>query len=151
MISDDDLISILEFTNSVLEHGGLDLTASIESTEDGPKIQIRGDDVALLLGHNAELLDALEYLGNRVLNRSSGDEARLSFDSGTYRARREKELRLMAEKAAEKVRSTRVPFSFDPMNANERRIIHVSLSQDPSVRTESRGDGENRKLIIYPA
>jgi len=150
-MSEDDLGSVVEFTNSVLEHGGLDLTATVESGEDGPRLQIRGDDVALLLGHNAELLDALEYLGNRVLNRLSGEEGRLSFDSGTYRARRERELRLMAEKAAEKVRSTRVPFSFDPMNANERRIIHLSLSQDPSVRTESRGDGDNRKLIIYPA
>ena len=150
-MSQDDLSSIVEFTNQVLKSSRLDLTATAESGEEGPRVHVSGDDVPLLLGHNAELLDALEYLGNRILARTSGEDGRIVFDSGNYRARREKELRLMAEKAAEKVRSTRLPFSFDPMTANERRIIHLTLAQDATVRTESRGDGENRKLIIYPA
>jgi len=150
-MSQDDLSSVVEFTNLVFRSSGLELTASVESGEDGPRVQVDGEDVPLLLGHNAELLDALEYLGNRVSSRLSGEENRIVFDSHNYRARREKELRLMAEKAAEKVRSTHVPFSFDPMTANERRIIHLTLSEDSSVRTESRGDGENRKLVIFPA
>jgi spoIIIJ-associated protein len=150
-MSQDDLSSVVEFTNQVLRSSRLELTATGESGEEGPRVLVSGDDVPLLLGHNAELLDALEYLGNRILARTSGEDGRIVFDSGNYRARREKELRLMAEKAAEKVRSTRLPFSFDPMTANERRIIHLTLSQDATVRTESRGDGENRKLIIYPA
>jgi spoIIIJ-associated protein len=86
-----------------------------------------------------------------VLARASGDEARLVFDSSGYRARREKELRLMAEKAAEKVRLSRIPFSFDPMTPNERRIIHLTLANDTSVTTESQGNGENRKVTIRPA
>ena len=57
----------------------------------------------------------------------------------------------VAEKAAEKVRTTKIPFTFDPMNSNERRILHLALSEDASVRTESTGNGENRKLTIYPA
>ena len=150
-MSQDDLSGVVEFTNQVFRSSGLELTATAESGEEGPRVQVEGEDVALLLGHNAELLDALEYLGNRVASRLSGEDGRIVFDSGNYRARREKELRLMAEKAAEKVRSTHVPFSFDPMTANERRIIHLTLSEDASVRTESRGDGENRKLVIFPA
>ena len=142
---------IVEFINRVLESSGLDLTASLQSDEDGYKIDVRGEDKALLLGHNAELLDALEYLSNRLLVQMSGEEARITFDSNNYRALREKELRLMAAHAAEKVRISRVPFSFDPMNPNERRIIHVSLAEDATVKTESRGTGPDRKVTIYPA
>ncbi|HSE35887.1 MAG TPA: R3H domain-containing nucleic acid-binding protein [Blastocatellia bacterium] len=150
-MSEEDVNLVVEFTNHVLGSSGLDLKAGVDHTEEGLKVQVRGEDVALLLGHNAELLDALEYLGNRVLARASGDEARLVFDSSGYRARREKELRLMAEKAAEKVRLSRIPFSFDPMTPNERRIIHLTLANDTSVITESQGNGENRKVTIRPA
>jgi len=150
-MSEEDVSMVVDFTNQVLGSSGLDLRAGADHTEGGLKIQVRGDDLALLLGHNAELLDALEYLANRVLARASGDEARLVFDSGGYRARREKELRLMAEKAAEKVRLSQIPFSFDPMTPNERRIIHLALAGDASVTTESLGNGENRKVTIRPA
>jgi spoIIIJ-associated protein len=143
--------SIVEFTNKVLKLSGFDLEADAEQTEDGFRVQVRGADVALLLGHNAELLDALEYLGNRVLTHAKGEETRIVFDSGNYRARREKELRLMAEKAAEMVRTARKPFSFDPMSPNERRIIHLALADDASVKTESQGGGLDRKVTIYPA
>jgi len=150
-MSEEDVNLVVDFTNHVLGSSGIDLKATADHAEDGLKIQVRGEDVALLLGHNAELLDALEYLGNRVLARASGEEARLVFDSFGYRARREKELRLMAEKAAEKVRLSRIPFSFDPMIPNERRIIHLALANDASVTTESQGNGENRKVTIRPA
>jgi spoIIIJ-associated protein len=149
-MSEEDISLVVEFTNQVLGSSGLDLSAVADRGEDGFKVQVQGDDVALLLGHRAELLDALEYLANRVFARSSGEEGRLVFDSGGYRARREKELRLMAEKAAEKVRLSRIPFSFDPMTPNERRIIHLALSNDASVTTESQGNGENRKVTIRP-
>jgi spoIIIJ-associated protein len=149
-MSQEDLTRIVEFTNEVLRSSGLDLNAKAQTTDEGPKIEVRGDDVALLLGHNAELLDALEYLGNRIVARASGEDAKIIFDSGGYRARREKELQLMAEKAAERVRSSRIPFSFDPMSPNERRIIHLALSGDDSIITESQGNGENRRVTIRP-
>ncbi len=147
----DEVNSVVEFTNQVLRSSGLDLRASLEEAGDGLRVQVRGSDIALLLGHNAELLDALEYLGNRLVARSAGEETRIVFDSGSYRAQRERELRLMAEKAAERVRGSRIPFSFDPMNPNERRIIHLALAEDATVKTESQGNGENRKVTIYPA
>jgi spoIIIJ-associated protein len=150
-MSDEDLKRVVDFTNEVFTSSGLDLEASVHAAEDGARVQVRGEDVALLLGHNAELLDALEYLGNRLLSKSNTEETKIVFDSSGYRARREKELRLMAEKAAERVKATRVPFSFDPMNPNERRIVHVTLSQDESIRTESQGNGEHRRVTIYPA
>ncbi|HLG14135.1 MAG TPA: R3H domain-containing nucleic acid-binding protein [Blastocatellia bacterium] len=150
-MSEPDLSIIADFTNQLFESSGLDLTASVEQAEDGAKIEIRGDDIPLLLGHHAELLDAIEYLGNRVLARAAGEDARVVFDCGNYRARREKELRMMAEKAAEKVRASGVPFSFDPMGPNERRILHLALVDDQTVKTESRGNGPDRRVTIYPA
>lgn len=150
-MSQEDMNNVVEFINTVLHSSGLNLKATAEASEDGFRVQVRGEDVALLLGHNAELLDALEYLANRVLTRASGEETRIVFDSGSYRARRERELQLMAEKAAEKVRGSRVPFTFDPMTPNERRIIHLTLVNDSTVKTESDGNGENRRVIIYPA
>lgn len=150
-MSEDDVNAVVEFTNRVLAASKLDLKASTEQSDDGLKVQVRGSDVALLLGHNAELLDALEYLGNRTLARRAGEEMRIVFDSGSYRAQREKELRLMAEKAAEKVRTSRTPFSFTPMSANERRIVHLALAEDATVVTESQGSGENRKVTVRPA
>jgi spoIIIJ-associated protein len=149
-MSEENVNLVVDFTNQILGSSGLDLKARATQTEDGVRIEVGGSDVALLLGHNAELLDALEYLGNRVLARAAGEETRLVFDSGSYRARREKELRLMSEKAAEKVRVSRIPFTFDPMTPNERRIIHLALADDDTVTSESQGNGENRKVTIRP-
>lgn len=151
---------VVEFTNNLLKLGGWALKASASgqnhADSDGDSdqpltVQITGEDVPLLLGRNAELLDALEYLSNRVFARETGRDGRIVFDSGSYRSRREKELQLMAAKAAERVRTSRNPFSFDAMSPNERRIIHTALIEDKSVRTESKGDGIDRKVIVYPA
>ncbi len=150
-MNQDDANIIVDFTNRLLEGSNLKLKASAEPADESFKVQVRGEDVPILLGHNAEVLDALEYLGNRVLTKAKDEETRVNFDSGNYRARREKELQLMAEKAAEKVHLSKIPFTFDPMNSNERRIMHLALSQDSLVRTESTGNGENRKVTIYPA
>lgn len=145
-----DINSVVDFINQILELSDLELQAEIEPLGEAIRVQVRGADRALLLGHNAELLDALEYLGNRMLARAAGEDKHLVFDSGQYRAQREKELRLMAEKAAEKVRASRVPFTFDAMTANERRIIHLALAEDKTVRSESQGFGEHRKVTIHP-
>jgi spoIIIJ-associated protein len=147
----EDANTIVEFINQVVKESHLQLTATAESVENGFTVQVRGADVSVLLAHNAEVLDALEYLGNRLLSKNREEETHIVFDSGNYRARREKELQMMAEKAAEKVRLTKTPFAFDPMSSNERRIIHLALSAFNGVKTESRGNGENRKLIVFPA
>lgn len=150
-MTQEHIESVVEFINHILNKSGLGMKASAEQAGDELRIEVRGPDVSLLLGHNAELLDALEYLGNRLLARLAGEETKLVFDSNNYRAVREKELRLMAAKAAERVRHSRIPFSLDPMTPNERRIIHLTLAEDTTVKTESQGNGENRKVTIYPA
>ena len=100
-MSEDAINNIVEFTNRILRRSGLDLKATSEKAEDTYRIELRGSDINILLGHNAELLEAIEYLATRLLARDMNEEIQIVFDSNHYRARREKELRLMAEKAAE--------------------------------------------------
>ena len=147
----EDAKKIVDFINLILKESQLHLTAQAEETEDSFRVQIRGADVPILLGHNAEFLDALEYLGNRLLSKDREEETHIIFDSGNYRARREKELQMMAAVAAERVRTTKTPFAFDPMSPGERKIIHLALNGDTTVKTESQGNGENRRLVVFPA
>lgn len=147
----DDIRAFVERLN---EAAGFDLDVDVEevSTDSGDyRVQLTGPDRGLLLGRTAELLDAIEYVTNRAFGKQLRHDAKIVFDSGSYRTAREQELRMMAEKAAERVRSSRTAFTFDPMSPSERRIIHVALVDDDSVRTESVGDGLDRKVRVLPA
>jgi spoIIIJ-associated protein len=92
----------------------------------------------------------MQYITRRVFANEVADGAQIDFDASGYREARQHELELMAQKAAEKVSSTRVPFVFDPMNAQDRRIIHNALVDMLGVRTESEGDGQMRRVKILP-
>lgn len=140
---------IEEFVDSLIELSGFELSANIQHREDSILVELSGEDVPLALGRNGELLNAFEYLANKICVKSS-TEARIIFDAAGYRGKRERELQLMAEHAAERVRSSKRPFTFEPMSPGERRIVHLTLSQQTGVRTESQGEGEDRKVTVYP-
>ena len=142
------------FVKQIVDVAGFDLDVFVEETGGGPhdiRVVLSGGDRGLVLGRGAELLDALEYLTNRAFGKQIDHDARIVFDSGNYRDLREQELRLMALKAAERVRGSRSPFTFEPMSPSERRIIHLALVDDRSVRTESVGGGADRKVRVIPA
>jgi spoIIIJ-associated protein len=143
-----------EFVTNVVELAELDLDVRVEQTGDAAddlRVVLAGPDRGMLLSRGAELLDALEYLTNRCFGKQIGHDGKIAFDSGNYRALREQELQLMAKMAAERVRSSKAAFAFEPMSPSERRIIHLALADDPSVRTESVGDGFERKVKVIPA
>lgn len=144
---------IRTFVDKVTGAAGFKLTSEVEAHgEPGDfRVVLAGEDRGMLLGRAAELLDALEYVTNRAFGRHMKHDAKIVFDCGNYRKMREQELRLMAEKAAERVRDSRQPFTFEAMSPSERRIIHVTLADDRSVRTESVGDGSERKVKVVPA
>lgn len=145
---------IKAFVEQLNEAAGFELSVSVEeSTDDSGdyRVVLSGPDRGLLLGRAAELLDAVEYVTNRAFGKQMRHDAKIVFDSGNYRGMREQELRLMAGKAAERVRDSRSAFTFDPMSPSERRIIHLALVDDRSVRTESVGDGMDRKVRVVPA
>src|SRR5262249_24351083 len=114
-------------------------------------VKFTGPDADLLLANRAELLLALEHLAMEMLRIPSEDHSRLSLDANDYRLLRIEELRVSAMTAAEKVKRTGVPFRFNPMNSRERRVIHLALRSEASVRSESSGFGPTRQVVVYPA
>jgi spoIIIJ-associated protein len=143
---------VQEFVEELIDYSSLDLRASVGETDDhGVVVEFQGFDLPLLLGHSAELLDAMQYITRRVFADEVADGAQIDFDASGYREARQHELELMAQKAAEKVKVSKVPFVFDPMNAQDRRIIHNALVDLSGVRTESEGDGQTRRVKILPA
>jgi spoIIIJ-associated protein len=137
-----------DFLNSVFLSAGLDLKVTAAETESGCVLNIDGEDSALLRSEGGELLDALEHLVNQSFSRSLSQGERLICDVEDFRAVRETELRAMARHAAQRVKSSGLPFTFGPMNANERRIIHLELASDEALHTESVGDGAARRLKV---
>lgn len=142
---------VQEFVEELINFSSLDLRANISGDDNSDiRVEFQGFDLPLLLGHSAELLDAMQYITRRVFADEVAEGAQIDFDASGYREARQHELELMAQKAAEKVRTSRVPFVFDPMNAQDRRIIHNALVDLPGVRTESEGDGQMRRVKILP-
>jgi spoIIIJ-associated protein len=147
------------FLGPLLKSAGFKLHYEIsdsESSDDAfetPDVVVRftGPDVDTLLSNRAELLLALEHITMEILRVGSEDHSRISFDANDYRLLQVEELRLSAMTAAEKVKRTRVPFRFNPMNSRERRVIHLALRDEPAVRSESSGSGPGRQVVVYPA
>jgi spoIIIJ-associated protein len=137
-----------EFLNSIFDSSKLDIRAALAVSEEGCLLNLEGDDSPMLRSEGGELLHALEHLVNQVYGRSLSREQRFICDVGNFRAAREAELRAMANLAAERVRSSHVPFTFGPMVASERRVIHVTLADQEDLQTESVGEGNDRRLRI---
>ena len=140
------------FVKELIDKSSLDLKAEVSEPEPATIIvSFQGFDLPLLLGHNAELLDALQYVTRRAFAEAVALGVQIDFDASGYRDARRQELELMAQKAAERVKVTKVPFVFDPMNAQDRRIIHTALVDVQGIRTESEGEGQMRRVKVIPA
>jgi spoIIIJ-associated protein len=113
-------------------------------------VNIRGDDVADLIGRRGENLRALQFILSLMVNKQLHRHLRVTIDVDGYRARREELLRSMASRFAYRVRATREPMQLEAMPPNERRIVHLALADDPDVMTESIGEGETRRVVIKP-
>lgn len=150
---------IEQFLGKIIDGSGLELSYRIESGSDAfedfetPDILVKfsGPDVDLLLENKAELLLSLEQLTTEALRMPADEHSMVCFDANEHRLMRIEELRLSALTAAEKVKKTRVPFLFSPMNSRERRIIHLALRNETAIRSESVGQAPNRQVAIVPA
>jgi spoIIIJ-associated protein len=137
-----------DFLNAIFDSAGFNLRASIDTNESGCFLNIEGADSTLLLSEGGELLEALQHILNQAFGRELPKDERIVCDVENFRATREAELRAMARHAAERVRSTGVPFTFGPMNSNERRVIHMALATEEDLHTESVGEGTARRLKV---
>lgn len=138
------------FLQTIFEGTDLRLSVSVRETDEECVLDIDGADSELLQAEGGELLEALQHLVNQSFGRQLKSGQRLVCDVNSFRATREAELRAMAQHAANQVRSTGNDFLFGPMNANERRIIHLTLADNEDVFTESVGEGADRKLRVGP-
>jgi spoIIIJ-associated protein len=151
---------INELLTVVVTHGGLRLKYRI--TVDPPVsgdrnwerpeilVEFAGPDSTLLLERGGELLRALELLALEMLRLQGNEHEKICFDCMNQRAMRLEELRTAANVAAERVHKTGTPYEFAPMSSRERRIVHLALSGNEDLRTESEGEGLRRYVVVYP-
>ncbi|MDQ7826757.1 MAG: RNA-binding cell elongation regulator Jag/EloR [Candidatus Eremiobacteraeota bacterium] len=130
----------------------LDLTGEIEkeSVEGQLHFNVVGGDLGLLIGRRGQTLEALQFIVNLIVNRDSKEKMKIVLDVEGYRSRREKSLQDLARRLAEKARQERKNVVLEPMMANERRLIHLALQDNPHVSTFSQGEEPLRKVVISP-
>ena len=122
-----------------------------EGDEDGSMaFEIEGQDAGLMIGRRGETLQALQFLIRMVINRQLGRKAYVVIDIEDYRERRVQMLRRLARRMAGRVGSSGREDSLEPMSPAERRIVHMALAGHPEVRTESEGEGNQRRVVIFP-
>jgi spoIIIJ-associated protein len=132
--------------------GLLGVTGKVEvlSDEIPLALDIKGDDLGILIGRRGQTLAALEYVIKLIVVRRLKTWVPLTVDVGGYKKQRRDSLQKLALYLAEQVKSRRRAMPMEPMPADERRIIHLALADHPDVTTQSIGDGEDRKVVVLP-
>jgi spoIIIJ-associated protein len=130
----------------------MEVPAVVNAREENEQVvlELTGDSSGILIGRRGQMLDALEYLLNRVAARE-GESGRIVVDSQNYRARRRQSLEDLARRMGEQAKRKRKAIALNPMSPRDRRIVHLALQEDPALNTRSSGKGYFRKLIIVPA
>ena len=113
-------------------------------------LDVNGDDLGLLIGRRGTTLAALQYMINLMVSRKMSSRVLISLDIEQYRRRREDSLTSLAQRMADRVRKSGRSLTLEPMPAGERRIVHLVLAEDSAVTTGSVGEGDGRKVVIYP-
>ena len=147
---DTPAIRAEDFLRNVTELMGLDVTFDIREEEEALMIEMQGDNQGILIGHRGETLDALQYLTSLQVNKGGKEYRRVTLDTEGYRAKREQTLIALANRMAAKVSKSGRRMVLEPMNPYERRILHATLQDHPSVTTHSEGEEPNRRVVIAP-
>ncbi|HAE32706.1 MAG TPA: single-stranded DNA-binding protein [Dehalococcoidia bacterium] len=140
----DELISLMD----------VDVMCNLRQAESeevaGPMFEIEGDDSGLLIGRKGETLRSLQFMVRFLVSRKTGERANLSVDVEGYDDRRRQSLSSLANRVAQRVVKTGRSIELEPMNPRERRLVHITLSENGDVYTESSGTGEGRRVVILP-
>ena len=152
--------SILDMTESIISkllyNMGLEAQVSAHLDESDRaerrsiRVDVRGRDLSVLIGRHAETLNAFQYVASLIVGKQTGQFVQLVVDVEGFRARREKQLRQMAQRMADQALKMGRRVSLEPMSAAERRIVHLELQGHPAVMTESTGEEPRRKVTIVP-
>lgn len=137
------------FLQEVLQHMGIDVVIEKMIKEDKVLLHLHGKNLGILIGKHGQTLDALQYLTNLTTNQGQTNRHFIMLDVENYRHRREETLKQLALRLANRVKKNGDRVVLEPMNGYERKIIHVTLQNDPKVRTESEGQDPYRHVVIY--
>jgi spoIIIJ-associated protein len=132
-------------TTAPAQDGGVEetITLHVEGADE--------EAMGLMIGRRGDTLRSIQFMVNLLSGRSNRKWPQIVVDVGNYRQRRQEMLESMARRMAERVRQTGELHRFEPMSGADRRYIHLALREDPTVFTESEGEGESRKIVIFPA
>lgn len=139
-----------EFLTKVFAAMGLEVEIMIEKPEDSNvvSVELKGNDMGVLIGKRGQTLDSLQYLTNLAVNRNAESFVKVKIDTEDYRKRRRETLENLARNIAYKVKRTKRPVSLEPMNPFERRVIHSTLQNDKFVTTHSEGEEPYRHVVV---
>lgn len=127
------------------------VSASVTQVAVAPvTLNIKGDDLGILIGRRGQTLACLQHIVRLIVSHQTKAWLPVIIDVEEYKQRRYQALEALAYRMAEQVKVKRVPFTLEPMPAYERRIIHLTLADNPDVTTQSIGEGESRKVVIAP-
>ena len=140
----------VDYLKDVIEKMGVqDVKFSAVQKGEATIIRLDGEKKGALIGRRGETMESLSYLASLVANRLEGDYIKLGLDVAGYRDKRESDLTALAQRIGAKVRRTGRSFAMEPMNPYERRIIHSAIGKMEGVRSESKGEGRDRRVVIY--
>ena len=136
--------NVVEFLSSIFDA----MKMEVNEEEHIIEVELKGDDMGILIGKRGQTLDSLQYLTNLAINKHSDEYYKVKIDTEDYRKRRKETLENLAKNIAYKVKRTKRPVSLEPMNPFERRIIHSALQNDRYVTTHSEGDEPYRHVVV---
>lgn len=140
----------VDYLKDIIEKMGVqDVKFSAVQKGEATIIRLDGEKMSALIGRRGETMESLSYLASLVANRLEGDYIKLGLDVAGYRDKRESDLTALAQRIGAKVRRTGRSFAMEPMNPYERRIIHSAIGKMEGVRSESKGEGRDRRVVIY--
>jgi len=139
-----------QLTIELLERMGVKTEVEVFLKEGVLYLEIKGDQEGILIGKHGRTLESLQLLINRMVNKRLENAMRVILDIDAYRKRRADSMAQMAQRLGEKAKKTGHSLTVGPFNAHDRRIIHITLKEDPSLKTESLGEGELKKVEIIP-
>ena len=140
----------VDYLREVIARMGVEnVTFSAVQKGEATIIRLDGEKLGALIGRRGETMESLSYLASLVANRLEGDYIKLGLDVAGYRDKRENDLTVLAQRIGNKVRKTGRSFAMEPMNPYERRIIHSAIGKMEGVRSESKGEGRDRRVVIY--
>jgi len=145
---------VLTYAKTVLERiiAGITVPAQVEGrVEEGTiYLNIKGDGSGLLIGRHGQTLDAIQYIVGRIVGKQLGEKRMVVVDTERYRERRRENLEQLSRRMGEKAKSIGRAVSLQPMNASDRRIVHLTLKHDREIETRSEGEGGLRSIKIIP-